>query len=128
MRLNHVALANGSEQKSDRFYLDLLGLKKSNAKKIPADLSLKIFGVNRELTAFDYYNDYVKFEVFICPECHRSPKELGHLCLEVDSRVETADRAKSLGLRVIKAPKGDNYVLFIRDGDGNLFEIKEKPA
>jgi len=43
MLLRHVGLICSSEENSDKFYQDLLGLNKSEPKTLPSDLSKAIF-------------------------------------------------------------------------------------
>jgi hypothetical protein len=38
------------------------------------------------------------------------------------------ERALAMGVPVIRAPKGDRWITFVQDFDGNLFEIKETAA
>ncbi len=65
MQLKHIALVSSTEEKADRFYKDVLGLKKVNEKIIPATLSDRLFKVNSELKIVNYANDNVHFEIFI---------------------------------------------------------------
>ena len=44
MKLIHIALACRSEAASDRFYQELLGLRKIRSKTIPSSLAEQIFG------------------------------------------------------------------------------------
>ena len=65
MLLKHVALVCSSEEKSDKFYESLLGLKKVCSKMIPSTLSKQIFNLDSEFKIIDYAVDEIHFEVFI---------------------------------------------------------------
>ncbi len=126
MRFNHVALSSSSEENSDRFFCDLLGLKKIASKVVPPDLAFKLFDVEAEYHLIDYGNDYIKFEVFLVGEAMPDLKTVDHVCLELEDRAAFLAKAHDMGLETRQAPKGDTYVLFVKDFDGNQFEIKEK--
>jgi len=54
MLLKHAGLACSTEDKADKFYRDLLGLKKSESKYLSADLSKAIFDLDSELQMINY--------------------------------------------------------------------------
>jgi len=124
MKINHIALIASSEEKADRFYLDLLGLKKAAAKTVEASLSLALFNLNFPLTYISYYHDDLRFEIFILPE---SQPQLSptHVCLEVNDREIFLSKCLGLGLPVKRVIKEGKEIVFIGDFDGRLFEIKE---
>ena len=126
MILRHVGLTCKSEQNSDRFYKDLLGLEKSRTKTLPAFLSKSIFDIDAELNIINYLYQDLHFEIFITDRSKDSSRQIEHLCLEVDDLNDFLNKCKVLGVEVALVPKGDKTLTFIRDFDGNLFEIKEK--
>ena len=126
MVLGHVGLRCGSEENSDRFYKDLLGLEKSRTKTLPAFLSKSIFDIDAELNIINYLNEDLHFEIFIIERSKDSSRQIGHLCLEVDDLNDFLNKCKVLGVEAARIPKSDKTLTFIRDFDGNLFEIKEK--
>ena len=65
MVLRHVGLTCSSEENSDKFYEDLLGLEKSGAKHLPASLSKSIFNLDSELVMINYQDEQVHFEIFV---------------------------------------------------------------
>jgi catechol 2,3-dioxygenase-like lactoylglutathione lyase family enzyme len=125
MKLNHVALICRSEQSADDFYEAVLGLKKTKAFVLSSDLTHRIFGIEREYRVLVYGNDKFTAEIFVSER----PAELGtgleHICLEVKDREEFVERCKAKGVEVNRVPKGDAMLTFVKDYDGNLFEIKE---
>ena len=126
MRLRHAGLTCSSEENSDRFYKDLLGLNKSAPKTLPADLSRAIFGLDTELQMISYMDDNVHFEIFITNPSRASQSRIDHLCLEVDDLDEFIAKCRHMQVAVNLVPKGDKTLTFIKDFDGNLFEVTQK--
>jgi catechol 2,3-dioxygenase-like lactoylglutathione lyase family enzyme len=126
MLLRHVALTCSSEKKSDRFYINLLGLEKSEPKILPMTLSRAIFNVDTELMMINYQGEEILFEIFITGHLINDARQIEHVCLEVDDQKGFLNKCRDLGVEVLQIPKGDRTLTFIRDYDGNLFEIKHK--
>ena len=126
MRLKHVGLTCSSEENSDKFYQDLLGLNKSEPKTLPSDLSKAIFNLDAELPIINYMDRNVYFEIFITSENKSNNLKIEHLCLEVDDLTGFIDKCRSMNVEITQIPKGDKTLTFIKDFDGNLFEIKER--
>jgi catechol 2,3-dioxygenase-like lactoylglutathione lyase family enzyme len=126
MLLRHVGLICSSEENSDKFYQDLLGLNKSEPKTLPSDLSKAIFNLDAELPIINYMDRNVYFEIFITSENKSNNLNIEHLCLEVDDLTGFIDKCRSLNVEITQIPKGDKTLTFIKDFDGNLFEIKDK--
>jgi len=124
MLLRHAALRCSSEKNSEKFYESLLGLKKSEPKTLPPALAKAIFGVDAELQIINYRNENVHFEIFISSQSINSSGQIEHVCLEVDDLQSFLKKCGHLGIDVSQIPKGDRTLTFIRDFDGNLFEIK----
>jgi len=127
MRIGHIALVSSSEEKANRFYKDGLGLKELRSTVIPASLSKSLFGIDQEFKVIDFGNEQIKFEVFIGNhEAVFPSRKLDHICLEVEDREALLRKWKGMGFEVLQVPKGDSLVIFLKDGESNLFEIKEK--
>jgi catechol 2,3-dioxygenase-like lactoylglutathione lyase family enzyme len=124
MILRHVALTCSSEKKSDRFYKDLLGLEKTEPKILPRTLSKAIFNFDSELLMINYRGKDVHFEIFITEDSKRTVEQIVHVCLEVEDLNAFLNECHHLEIELIQVPKGDRTLTFIRDDDGNLFEIK----
>lgn len=129
MHLKHVALVASSEEKADIFYSDLLGLTKSEPKILPVELSKAIFNLDLELGIINYRDEHVHFEIFVTSQ-HRADRgnsrKIAHTCVEVDTMKIFLEKCRSLNVDITRIPKGDKTLTFIRDFDGNLFEIKER--
>ncbi len=126
MLLKHVALVCSSEEKSDKFYESLLGLKKGHSKMIPSTLSKQIFNLDSEFKIIDYAVDEIHFEVFINNQKVAADKKIEHVCLEVDNLESFLSKCNDMGVKIVQIPKEEGFLTFISDYDGNLFEIKER--
>lgn len=126
MLLKHVALVCSSEEKSDKFYESLLGLKKGSSKLIPSTLSKQIFNLDSELKIIDYAVDEIHFEVFINNQKVAEDKKIEHICLEVDDLESFLSNCNNMAVKILQIPKKKGFLTFISDYDGNLFEIKER--
>jgi catechol 2,3-dioxygenase-like lactoylglutathione lyase family enzyme len=124
MQLIHIALVSSAEEKADRFYMEVLGLKKVNEKRIPATLSNQLFMVNSELTILNYANDSIQVEIFVRGTHRVEADRIEHVCLEVDNLEAFLEKCRKMGVEIAQIPKGDATITFIKDYDGNLFEIK----
>ena len=124
MHLKHIGLTSSSEGNSDRFYGDLLGLTKSEPKSLPIELSKAIFNRDTELVMINYQNEHVHFEIFITDQPEDHKKRIFHTCLEIEDLDGFLKKCRHLNVDVDLIPKGDKTLTFIRDFDGNLFEIK----
>ncbi|HDZ18934.1 MAG TPA: hypothetical protein ENH75_11610 [archaeon] len=126
--IEHLAIAANSEIDSDKFFIQLLGLKKVREKIVSADLMEKFFGLKKEHKFVSYGSDTMTFEVFISADDTKAKDLYTHSCLLIENRDEFVNRAFSLGFTMIKVPRDDStgYFLFIKDSFQNLYEIKEK--
>lgn len=125
--IDHIAIAVNSELESDKFFIQLLDLKKLRQKVVPIVLIEKFFGVRKEQRLLVYGNDRISFEVFITDDNSKAKDIFTHSCLLIENRDELVKKAISLGFKVIQVPRddGNGYYLFIKDSFQNLYEIKE---
>ncbi len=124
MQLKHVARVSSSEEKSDRFYINLLGLNKVGSKTLPSTLSKQIFNLGAELKIIDYSDDNIHFEIFIDDNKRWETNRIDHVCIQVDNLESFLETCRSMEIKIIQVPKGDACITFIKDEDGNLFEVK----
>jgi len=124
MHIKHVALACASASKADTFYANLLGLTKSEPKILPLDLSRAIFNIDSELVMINYRDENVHFEIFVPGSGGGNSRQIAHTCLRVDDLEVFLEKCRGLNIDVSRIPKGDKNLIFIKDFDGNLFEIK----
>jgi len=126
MRMLHIGVGSASEKNADFFFHELLGLAKSEPYILPAELSRDIFAIERELAIINYSAEGIRYEAFIDPLYKAPEPTVLHSCLEVDDLAGLLARCGDAGLKVRRTPRGDSFVTFISDLDGNLFEVKEK--
>jgi catechol 2,3-dioxygenase-like lactoylglutathione lyase family enzyme len=124
MILKHVALASHSEEYSDKFYGTLLGLKKLDSKMLAASLSKQIFMVDAETQILNYADNHIHFEIFVNDQNSEHKNRFEHVCLEVEDPASFLKKCHEMGVEILQIPKRDRMLTFIRDDDGNLFEIK----
>jgi catechol 2,3-dioxygenase-like lactoylglutathione lyase family enzyme len=124
MILKHLAIVCSSESGSDRFFSELLGLQKLNTKMLSAELSKQIFNSTSEYKLINYAGAGIHFEIFIGPVPHAGLNKIDHVCLEVEDLESFLKKCRSMDINISLIPKGDSTLTFIRDDDGNLFEIK----
>jgi catechol 2,3-dioxygenase-like lactoylglutathione lyase family enzyme len=124
----HTALVCSQEANADRFYQQLLGLEKAGPKVLPPSLAKAIFNIDAELTIINYTGTGIHFEIFIAPGQPRNGQKIAHTCIEVDDRRLFLDACRNLGISVNQVPRGEHVLLFVRDFDGNLFEVKSLKA
>lgn len=125
MRLHHAALVSSSESHADRFYEDILKLRKIKTALLKSDLALSLFGIDAECSLILYGNENFAIEVFVPNRVPSKKEPFTHLCLEVDDREEFLANCRSAGLKIKLVPRGDSQICFVRDFDGNQFEIKQ---
>lgn len=125
MNLNHIALVSASEAHADRFFQTCLGLNKTASKVLPVELSEQVFNRREEFQLLYYSNDSLAFEVFISKQRDLIDNPLAHICINVKDRELFAEKCEGEGLVVLRIPKGDSLLIFIKDYDGNAYEIKE---
>lgn len=126
MILRHVALTCSSEEKADLFYAHLLGLTKSEPKTLPAELAEAIFSINAELRIINYLDADNCFEIFIAHRSGKNTRQIEHVCLEVDDLERFLEKCRRINTEIMEIRKADKILTFVRDFDGNLFEIKRK--
>ena len=121
----HNGLAASSEENADRFFVDILGLEKSEPKLIDKKLAHALFGIEDELLMIHYRGETLDYEIFIYQEYKAPEKQIAHSCIKVNDLITIVGKCKDAGLKVIEVPKGSGVITFISDYDGNLFEVKE---
>ena len=125
MRVSHVALASSSDEKADRFYQGVLGLTKTRTVTLPASIMKSIFDLDKECKKTDYEDGEIRFEIFFTGEKGLRTTRPDHVCLEVDDLEIFLENCEAMKVEIIKVAKGESTVIFIKDYDGNFFEIKE---
>jgi catechol 2,3-dioxygenase-like lactoylglutathione lyase family enzyme len=124
MALDHVALVCRSEDSSDRFFKEILGLTKEQPKTVPASLAKQVFLLDKELKVITYKGESSEFEVFIS-ETETEPRQMiAHVCLECPNIDEILNKCAAAGLGIRRGVKGERTIYFIEDFDSHLYELK----
>lgn len=121
----HMGMACRSEENADRFFVSVLGLTKAEPKTLPAQVSDGLFGVAANLPMLNYNGEGMQFEVFIDPGREPSNDPIIHACLAVEDRDAFLAHCEAHGIEVNRVPKGAHLLTFLRDYDGNLYEIQQ---
>jgi len=125
MKVIHTGLAASSEEKADRFFIDILGLEKSMPKILDRKLTQAIFGINNELLIIHYRGGTVDYEILVYQEYKAPEKQISHSCIQITDLITIVKKCRDAGVKVVEIPKGSAVITFISDYDGNLFEVKE---
>jgi catechol 2,3-dioxygenase-like lactoylglutathione lyase family enzyme len=124
LTLNHIALWSRSEKNARNFYQELLGfdfLYKFHATHAVMD---EIFSIKRPMNVFVFGNDNLKLEIFINDRLQYEHHPVNHICLNVDDVSAVFESAKALNLPRKMVKREGRNLYFIKDFDGNLFELK----
>lgn len=127
MKQHHVAIVCSSRKRAEQFYETILGLSLIKTIPLGGELAQKIFDTPDECEVFLYGNEHFAIEVFVTGIATPKSDIYVHLCLEVDDKRHFADTCEAQDLEVRRIPRGDDIMVFVKDFDGNLFEIKETP-
>ena len=128
MKLHHVAVICSSQENADRFYQVILGLQKIKTSPLSEDLAGQIFDIAQKCQIILYASETFAVEVFVPASFPEKRAPFVHLCLEVEDREQFVGRCQEMALPVKRIEKGDSFLTFVQDYDGNLFEIKETPG
>jgi catechol 2,3-dioxygenase-like lactoylglutathione lyase family enzyme len=127
IRYVHSGLGSVSMENTDLFYGLLLGLERTEPKILPRETAEALFGVETDLTMVYYQDEHSQFELFIHPDlkCFNGARgNVGHDCIAVEDKDGFVAECERSGCQVLRVPKGDKVLSFVKDLDGNLFEVK----
>ena len=125
MNFIHAGLAASSEENADSFFMDILGLEKSEPKYLDRKLSQAIFGIDADLLIVHYRGRNIDFEILVYENYKVPEKQIAHSCIQVTSLKDTVNKCRTANLKVVEVQKSSGFITFISDYDGNLFEMKE---
>jgi hypothetical protein len=126
LKIDHFAVSSNSKEDSDKFFINLLDMRKERDFVVSEDLMKQFFGVREEQKIVRYRNDEVSVEAFITDDNSTTMDKFTHTCLIIENRENLIEKAKQLKFEAIKVPRknSDGFYLFLKDNYGNLFEIK----
>ena len=127
LKIEHIAVSAKTVEDSDKFFIELLDMKKERDFIVSDDLMEQFFGVRKKQRILRYENDEISVEAFITEDNSIASDKFTHTCLIIEDRESLIEKAEQLNFEVIKVPRknSDGFYLFLKDNYGNLFEIKE---
>jgi len=123
VKLEHIALSVSDHKEIEKFYTNVLGIEQIKNFILRKDLAANIFGINEEITVFLLQKDKVVFEIFITTEYRK--QTFDHICISVKNREKFISKALLGGYKVTRIERELFDLIFVKDKDGNIFEIKE---
>ena len=123
MKLEHIALSISDYKEIEKFYTNVLGMKQIKNFILRKSLTTKIFGISEDISVFLLQKDKVVFEIFITTEYKKHAFD--HICITIKNREEFITKGLLNGYKVIRIEREFFDLIFIKDNDGNIFEIKE---
>jgi len=123
MELEHIALSVSDYNEIEKFYTNILGMKQIKSFVLRKDLAANIFEINEEISVFLLQKDKVIFEIFITPVSRK--KAFDHICISIKNRKKFINKVMLSGYKLIRIKRELFDLIFIKDKDGNVFEIKE---
>ncbi|MFH1362421.1 MAG: VOC family protein [bacterium] len=124
---HHVGITCQNAQKSKEFYLKHFGFQLEKEVTAPAELIKNVFAINSPAKITYLISENMLIELFEFPEDKR-PAVMGsisHFALIVPDRVALFEMIKADGHETIKQAKPNGgFVLFVKDPDGVLIELK----
>ena len=126
MKIEHIAVSSNSEEEADKFFINLLELKRERDFVVSEDLMEQFFSIKKAQRIIRYENEDLSVEAFITDDKNQALDKFTHTCLIVENRIKLIERARKLNIKVIQVPRknSEGFYLFIQDSYGNLFEIK----
>ena len=123
MKLEHIALSVSDYKEIEKFYMNILGMKQIKNFILRKELTSNIFEINEEITVYLLQKDKVTFEIFITTGYRK--KAFDHICISIKNREKFITKVLLNGYKVIRIERELFDLIFIKDNDGNIFEIKE---
>lgn len=120
----HVGVTIHDEGDIEKFYRDVLNLEPVKRFEVDPDLSERLFGIRRAVSVAVLSRENFIIELFLS----EVPCDQGysHIGISVPNRDALMRRAEAGGFRVTHIERESKpALLFIRDGSGNAFEVKE---
>ena len=125
MKFLHVAVQIEKIENAAFFFEGIFHLERERAYILKENLAEEIFGIKENYNVILYKLDNGFIEVFIGKK--NTCISLNHIALSIPNREEVINAAKKFGLWVYeKERKNKNKLVFIKDPDGNLYELKKQ--
>jgi catechol 2,3-dioxygenase-like lactoylglutathione lyase family enzyme len=125
MKFLHVAVQMKKIENAVFFFEEIFHLERERTYILKENLAEEIFGIKENYNVILYKLNGGFIEVFIGK---KNPCiSLNHIALSIPNREEVINTAKKFGLWVYeKERRNKNKLVFIKDPDGNLYELKKQ--
>ncbi len=121
--LKHIALEITESDIQD-FYVAILGARIKNQFLLNEEDAEQIFNIRKSADVYYLSLDQVEFELFI--HTNLPGDTFNHTCLTIANARKVFELANARGFWTHLRKSGDNETYFIKDKNGNLFELKNK--
>lgn len=119
--LKHIALEISEKDIRD-FYIDILGGEIVNQFVLNKEIAKEIFNIHEAVKVYRFSLKNLEFELFVHKYFNRNT--LSHTCIEMEDASNIFKRAYKKNYWVHLRKSGSNNTYFIKDNNGNLFELK----
>ena len=126
MLISHIALYNETVEDCEKFYGGLLRMKRLRSFTVVEEMSESLFGVSESYEVIHYEKDGVVFEIFAGAAPEMRENVVSHTCLTVRDRHSLIVKARDMGFAVTVLSRDGGDLVFLRDGSGNIFEMKQE--
>lgn len=121
----HVAVTVSSADKAREFFKEVLNCKFMYNYGLDATASNALFGINLPTQVYIYMSEEDWIEVFVQTDYKRSNGNFDHVCFRIEDIPGVVARGQKLGYSFIRHRTTNKTVLFVKDKDGNLYELKK---
>ncbi|MEA3495068.1 MAG: VOC family protein [Bacteroidota bacterium] len=123
MKLQHIAFSVSNIDEVEKFYADILEMKKLKSFVLKKELAHKIFNINEDTAVFLMGKEELTFEIFVSNQ--KVEKGFAHICISVKDREKLIEKVEAQKYECIRIERDNFDLIFIKDKNGNIFEIKE---
>ncbi len=123
MKLEHIGLTISESKEIKDFYINILGMREVKTFILNKILAQKIFGINKNTSAFFLQKNDLFLEIFVTDE--KLKQGFNHICLTIKDRETLVTKAEAQNYECIRIERDIFDLIFIKDKSGNIFEIKE---
>ena len=126
---HHFGLFTSRPKELQAFYEKKLGFKFEERKELPAGLMKRIFGIHSvcELVKLSY--EEFLLEIFSPADMVLEKRNIyadgyNHWGMRVEDLEEFIRQVEKKGVNILKIGNKGSLIFFIKDPDGNLFEVQ----
>ena len=121
----HAGVCVSAEERAVEIFEGLFGLERAKDFEAPAELIRNLFEIHESVRILVYAAGPVEIEVFLSATRAGRPAGFGHACLAVADRAAVIAKVEAMGLPVFRHARPDgSFIVFFKDLDGNLYELK----